>query len=111
MNKSRLPLPVRTRKKVEKDVKSGVLHPEPIAVDNDIKKAPLLSSRADKLKKEIQKKQKKSLKRAAPAPEFSGPQAAPQSSHQEGKRWIKSLAQQTKAKNKISIRKEAKFKK
>lgn len=110
MNKSRSQLPVRIRKKMDKNVRSGILHPEPLFVADDTKKTTLLSSRGDKLKKEIQEKQKKSLKRAVPSSEFSGKQATPQGLHVEGKRWIKTLKKQTAAKNKVLVRKETKIK-
>jgi len=121
MNKSKLSMPLKARKKMNKEVKSSALTPEPKLNSDDIKAKQLLSSYPAKVRKkdlsllksfektfEVKKKKqlRKQSKRTTPGLVFS--HSAPKHVHVEGERWIQTRIKQTRAQNTILNRKVAK---
>jgi hypothetical protein len=117
MNKSKRPMTAQLRKKMKKEVRSGALQPEPTLRSDTIKAGDLLSSLRPKAQKKgkaalksieknlSEKKKKKSARHSRRATAATvDAKSAPQSVHIEGKRWIKSLKQQTSAKRKVMTR-------
>jgi len=119
MNKSKLSMPAKLRKKMNKEIRSGVPTPESRVTSDDIKAGQLLSRYPAKIQKkdlsllksfekimDVKKKKKlaKHSKRTTPGMVPSG--SAPKNIHVEGRRWIKTLGKQTLAKNKIMNRRK-----
>ena len=116
MNKSKHSISARARKKMKKELRSGVNLPDTVLQANPNTPKALLSRIPPKLRKkdeaalksfeknfEIKKKKQKSphSKRTNTGIDAKSP---PQIVHIEGKRWIKTLGKQTEAKRKIQTR-------
>ncbi len=126
MNKPKYQLSIRAKKKMNKEVRSSSLQPNP-RVMSTTKAQTLLSN----YPKKVQKKESASLKslaknlaanrqkaksphskRTAPGtPGTEERQAAPKIVHIEGKRWIKSTESKIQADKKINRRQRLKTKK
>ncbi len=118
MNKSKLPMPIRTRKKmdkqVKKDIQSASSEAPTTTTANDTSIAGLLSRLPTKLKKKKEallgsfekafeaKKKKQAHKLSKRTnPGIEDMESSPRNVHSEGKRWIGVSNKQTKANNKI----------
>lgn len=118
MNKSKLPMPTRTRKKmdkqVKKDIQSASLEAATVTATNDTSIKGLLSRLPSKKKKkeeallksfekafELKKKKQahKTSKRTNTG--LVDVVSPPGNAHSEGKRWIKVSNKQTKANNRV----------
>lgn len=121
MNRSKLPMPAKARKKMNKEIKAATQTPEPKLNSNDIRAKELLSRYPAKVKKKnlpllesfektLDLKKKKSgskqSKRTTPGRVLSD--SAPKNVHVEGKRWAQTLEKQTRAQNKVFVRKAIK---
>lgn len=116
MNKSKHSIPLRARKKMKKELRSGVVRPDTVLQANPNTTKALLSRVPPKLRKKDasilksfeknvvtkKKKQKSSVsKRTNPGIDVKSP---PHFAHIEGERWIKTLGKQTQAKRKVMTR-------
>jgi hypothetical protein len=114
MNKPKYQMTNRAKKKMNKEVRSSALQPNPITRSDTIKAADLLS----RYPKKIQKKEKSSLKafskntaiakkkKRSPHSKRTTPgtvdeQSPPHIIHVEGKRWVKTVEQQVQANSKV----------
>lgn len=118
MNKSKLPMPIRARKKmnkqVKKDIQSASLEAQDLAVTHDTSIDELLSRLPAQTKKKKEavihsfekafeakkKKQAHKLSKRTNTGQ-NDVQSPPQVVHSEGKRWIGVSNKQTKINNKI----------
>lgn len=113
MNKSKHSIPARARKKMKKELRTGVILPDTVLQGNPNTSKALLSRVPPKLRKkdesvlksfekniEIKKKKQKHShsKRTNTGIDVKSP---PQIVHIEGQRWIKTLGKQTQAKRKV----------
>lgn len=117
MNKPKYQMTNRDRKKMQKEVRTSAIQPDPEMTSDHIKPHNLLS----RLPKKVQKRERSSLKslekniavkrkkQHAPHSKRTTPgtvdtQSAPHIVHIEGKRWIKTLEKQNQAKKKVMRR-------
>jgi hypothetical protein len=117
MNKSKQSMPARARKKMKKELRSAANLPDSVLkADRNTPKALLSRLPAKEQKKEAAAlkafKKNIAIKKAklkAPHSKRTNTglidvQSPPQIVHIEGKRWIKTLGKQTKAKRKVMTR-------
>ncbi|MGD0665481.1 MAG: hypothetical protein ABSA17_07155 [Rhabdochlamydiaceae bacterium] len=126
MNKPKYQMTNRAKKKMNKEVRSSVIQPEPQIKSNTTKAETLLSRYPKKTQKkenaslkslgkniavQIKKKHSSHSKRTAPGtPGTEEREAAPKISHLEGRRWIKSTESKIQANKKV-IRRQTQKKK
>jgi hypothetical protein len=123
MHKPKHQLTNRAQKKMNKEVRSSAIQPDPIKRSNDIKAEDLLSRYPKKIQKKeesflksinkniaIKKKKETSPHSKRTAPGLVDETSPPHIIHVEGRRWIKTAEQQILAKNKISTRRTLKKK-
>jgi hypothetical protein len=117
MNKSKLSMPARARKKMKKELRSAANLPDSVLkADRNTPKALLSRLPAKEQKKEIAALKAfekniaiKKAKQKAPHSKRTNTglidvKSPPQIVHIEGKRWIKTLGKQTQAKKKVMTR-------
>lgn len=121
MNRSKLPMPAKMRKKMNKEIRASAETPAPKLNSNDIKAGQLLSRYPAKIKKKeasILKSFEKTIdtkkkKQAAKHSKRTTPGTVPSDSppkivHVEGKRWIQTIEKQTQAQKKVFNRRMSK---
>lgn len=123
MSRAKHPMAAQVRKKMKKEIRKAAPPSETQPLSDHITPAALMSRYPKKkqkqaagilasLEKTLQKKKsQKALqrsKRTSPL-ELKG-FASPQSSHLEGKRWVKNLQKQTNVKNKRVLKRQLKQK-
>jgi hypothetical protein len=121
MNKSKLPMPARLRKKMNKEIRSAMPEFEGNTSSNTINKKALLSRLPPKLRKketailnsfeknfEIRKKKIHAKHSKRTNPRQIAEVSPPKIIHIEGGRWIRTLKKQTANQNKILNRKMTK---
>lgn len=112
-------MPAKLRKKMNKEIRSGVPTPESRISSDNIKAEQLLSRYPAKIRKkdlsilksfekivDIKKKKKTAKHSKRTTPGTIPSDSTPKNIHIEGKRWIKTLQKQTLAKNKIINRRK-----
>jgi len=117
MNKSKLSMPARARKKMKKELRSAANLPDSVLkADRNTPKALLSRLPAKEQKKEIAALKAfekniaiKKAKQKAPHSKRTNTglidvKSPPQIVHIEGRRWIKTLGKQTQAKKKVMTR-------
>lgn len=123
MNKSKRQMTAQLKKKMNKELRAAAPRKEPTPKSDSIKARDLLSRVPPKVRKKeaaalksfektLKVKQVKRTARHAKRA-TSGTvdeQSAPQSVHVEGRRWVKTLNEQTSAKRKVFTRQMAKKK-